>query len=349
MSIEKGLFGTAPCGRAVENIILKNANGTELEVISYGCRVRRLKTRDRNGNLADVVLGFDTLAEYMEKVNYQGAVVGRFANRIGNAEFTLDGKSYPLSKNDGRNTLHGGPNGFWNVIWDLENTADGDEPSVTFAYLSKDMEEGYPGNLKVRMTYTLTADDTVKLAYEAECDKRTPFNMTNHSYFNLSGDLSSDICDHVLALDVCGYTDGSDDLIPNGKLLPVEGSPLDFREGKPIGQDIACGDPTIVNCKGFDHTFALCGEGFRKVGCLYCPRSGRGMEVYTDLPSIQLYTDNDPGDIVYKGGIKKIPHQSVCLETQMFPDSPNLPVFPSSILEPGKKYKTVTAYKFFVQ
>ena len=349
MSAERKVFGIMPDGKKVECVHLKSGKGMELEAMTYGCRIRRLLTRDAYGNFSDVVLGFDTLKEYYETVNFQGAVVGRYGNRIGNAQFELDGETYTLTKNDGRNTLHGGPGGFYNVVWDIAKVDEGEEPSVTFTYLSKDGEEGYPGNLQVSVTYTLTSKEELKIEYEAVSDKKTPFNMTNHSYFNLSGDLSTDILDHELCLDAYGYTQGSEDLIPNGKILPLDGTPFDFRKAKGIGQNMDCQEPSIKSCGGYDHTYALNGEGLRKIGYLYCVKSGRAMSILTDLPSIQLYTDNDEGNAVYKNGIKSRAHQSVCLETQMFPDSPNRPEFPSTILLPGKPHKTVTIYQFFVR
>lgn len=347
MGISKRLFGVMPDGREIEAYALSNTAGMTVEVIPYGCRLIKILVPDRAGRVGDVVLGHDTIEEYLPKNNYHGTFVGRFANRIGGAAFTVDGKTYPLTKNDGSNTLHGGPGGFHQLVWEVVSAEDGIQPSIQFRYVSPDGEEGYPGTLTVTVTYTLDAENGLHLAYSVVSDKKTPVNLTNHSYFNLSGDLHTDILDHILTLSADGYTAATDDLIPTGEIVPVEGTPFDFRKGKPVGQDIKSDDRLLKKCGGYDHNFALCGSGFRKFAEVYDPKSGRVMEAYTDLPGVQLYTGNDVTEgIKFKGGIAPIYHQALCLETQFYPDSPNHPEFPFSYLEAGVRFQTETVYRF---
>ena len=350
MGISKRVFGVMPDGREIPVFSLSNASGMTVETIPYGCRLLRILTPDREGKLENVILGHDTLAEYLEEKNFHGSFIGRFANRIGDASFSIDGKTYALTKNDGRNTLHGGPGGFHQVVWEVVSVKDGDAPSVAFRYVSPDGEEGYPGTLAVTVQYTLAADNALHLAYTASTDKKTPVNLTNHSYFNLSGDLGTEILDHVLTLYADGYTAATDDLIPTGEIVPLAGTPFDFRQGKPVGQDIEAKDRLLQKCGGYDHNFTLPGTGLRKIAELYDPKSGRVMETETDLPGVQLYTGNDvtPG-MRFQGGVEPIPHQALCLETQFYPDSPNHPTFPFSFLTPDAPFRTETVYRFSVR
>ena len=317
MSVEKTVFGTLSDGREAALYTLKNAAGMTLVVTPYGCRIIQLLVPDKDGNLGDVVLGHRTLEEYFG-ANYQGTFVGRYANRIGGAEFTLNGKTYTLAKNDGNNTLHGGPGGYHQVLWDAQ-AQDGDEPSITFTHTSPDGDEGYPGTLQMTVTYTLKKDNTLALRYDAVCDQETPFNPTNHSFFNLSGDPQKDVLGTYLTINSKASTAVSDD-----HLIQLNG--------------------------GFDHNFCVEGEGFRKHAEAYEPESGRVMEVWSDLPGVQLFTFNKPDDgLVGKDGKPMQPHTALCLETQFYPDSVHHENFPFQYLQPGVPFSTTTEYRFSVK
>lgn len=348
MSIEKSFFATAPSGEAVEQYTLTNVNGMKADILTYGLRIRKLFTADRNGSFADVVLGYDDLQGYLG-ADYQGTFVGRYANRIGKAQFTLDGVTYHLDKNDGENTLHGGTKGYHQVVWDVKETRDGDEPSITFQHVSPDGDENYPGRLTMEVVYTLTKENELKLDYQAVSDKVTPFNPTNHSFFNLSGDHSKTVFDAVLKLNATSYTPVSDDLIPTGEIASVKGTYLDFTEGKKLGQDMFAEDHLIQLCGGFDHNFCVDGTGMRKHAEVYDPESGRVMEVYSDMPGIQLYTFNKAPDKVGKNGVQMGNHTAVCLETQFYPDSVNHSNFPFAYLQPGVPFQSTTIYRFLVK
>lgn len=348
MSIEKKPFGQLPDGKAADLYILKNQSGATLQVTPYGCRVISLLMPDKNGVLGDVVLGHRTLPEYF-CANYQGTFVGRYANRIGGASFTLNGKEYPLAKNDGENTLHGGPGGYHQVLWKVEETVNGDEPSILFSHFSPDGDEGYPGNLSMTVRYTLTQDNQVVMEYTGTCDQETPFNPTNHSFFNLSGNHQKDVLDTVLSIAASQVTEVSDDLIPTGKLLPVAGTPLDFTQEKSLGKDMFAQDHLIQLCQGFDHNFCVDGTGFRKIAQAYELESGRVMEVYSDLPGVQLYTFNTVDGLIGKDGMPMLPHTAFCLETQFYPDSVHHENFPFSYLTPNQTFQTKTVYKFSVK
>ncbi len=351
MSIERKPYGVMPDGTNVEIIHLTNASGARLDVITYGCRVVGLTVPDRNGEFGDVVMGFENLEQYIAKVNFQGAAVGRYANRIGGAKFELDGKSYHLTVNEGKNQLHGGK-GFAEKVWKVEKVEDGSSPAVTFCYLSVDGEEGYPGNLEAKITYTLTEDNAWKIDYSAVTDQKTVVNLTNHAFFNLAGYPCGDILDQELKLYASRYTPADEALIPTGEILPVAGTPLDFTQGKKIGQDIHGKGARVEAIGGYDHNFVLdkSGDGMEKAAEVYDPNSGRYMEVLTDLPGIQLFTANlgEPG-VSGKGGMNLVPYYAICLETQFFPDSPNKPQFPSAVLEPGKEFHSTTVYQFGVK
>ncbi len=334
------LFGTMPDGAPVELYTIRNDNGMSADVITLGCRIVRLMVPDRAGALGNVVLGHDTVEEYLG--DYLGTAVGRYANRIGRARFALDGKEYALSKNDGENTLHGGPGGFSQQIWKVEQ-AGGD--SISFSYSSKDGEEGYPGNLSVFVSYQITPDNALKITYRAKTDAPTPVNLTNHSFFNLTGDHAHTILSHQLQLHADGITEVEDDLIPTGKILPVAGTPYDFTQPKEIGRDMFADDHMLQLCGGYDHNFVLQGEGFRRIGQVAEQESGRVMEVYTDLPGVQLYTANKMSGKGL-GGVPHGNHCAFCLETQYFPDSPNHSEFPFHFLQPGEDWESVTVYQF---
>ncbi len=339
-AMNKNFFGSVD-NDSVFQFTLKNEKGTEVKILNYGGTVTTILVADKNNQLADVVLGFDSLSGYTQKGNpYIGALVGRYANRIANARFTLDGKTYTLAANNNGNHLHGGLKGFDKVVWHVDAATDN---SLALSYNSKDGEEGYPGNLNVKVVYSLAADNSLKIDYTATTDKATPVNLTNHSYFNLSGGKDSTILDHELMLIADKYTEVNDNLIPTGKLPPVKGGPMDFTKSKRIGNDIG-------KVKGgYDHNWVLNkkGDDLEHIGTLYHPASGRLMEVYTTQPGVQFYTGNFlDGSLTGKGGKKYVQHSGLCLETQHFPDSPNQPSFPNAILKPGETFHQVTVYKF---
>jgi aldose 1-epimerase len=305
-----------------------------------------VETPDRSGKLANVNLGFDNVRGFEGQHPYFGATVGRFANRIAKGKFTLDGKEYTLAANNGPNHLHGGIKGFNRVMWKAEEVKNDKEVGVRFSYLSRDGEEGYPGNLTVTALYTLTADDELKIEFTAKTDKPTVLNLTNHNYWNLNGAFSGSILDHVLMLTAHQYVPVDEDLIPTGELAGVEGTPLDFRKPKPIGQDIQKikSDPV-----GYDHCFVLNNQDgdLALAARVKDPDSGRVMEVYTTQPGIQLYTGNFLSGGEGEGGARQ--HEAFCLETQHYPDAPNQKNFHSAALRPGQTYKQTTVHKFFVE
>ena len=329
----------------VTEYTLTNSSGMQVSILNYGGTITKLMVPDRNGKMGDVVLGFETFGGYMQKKDpYIGALVGRYANRIANAKFTMDGKTYKLAPNNSGNSLHGGNVGFDKVIWTSEKIGDS---SLKLTYQSKDGEEGYPGNLNVQVIYTLGADNSLKIDYTATTDQATPVNLTNHSYFNLSAGKDSTVLDHVLKLDADKYTPVNDQLIPTGQIANVKGTPLDFTTPKAIGKDIG----SVKG--GFDHNWILNKRGteLQEAATVYDPGSGRYMEVLTTQPGIQFYSGNFlNGDLqLTKEGQIYIPHSGLCLETQHYPDSPNEPSFPNTILRPGETYKQTTVYKFSVK
>ena len=331
-------------GKTVTQFTIQNANGMVLKLINYGGTVTDLLVPDKNGQTGNVVLGYDSLGGFLQNGNpYFGCLVGRYANRIANARFTLDGKTYTLAANNNGNSLHGGIKGFDKVIWDAEPLGDS---SVKLTYLSKDGEEGYPGNLQAEVIYTLTADNALKIEYTATTDKATPVNLTNHCYFNLSGGTDTTILDHELMLKADKYTAVNDKLIPTGENPAVSGTPMDFTTAKKVGRDIA----QVPG--GYDHNWVLSksGNDLELAATLYHAASGRFMEVYTTEPGVQFYSGNFlDGTLKGRDGRNYVKHAGLCLETQHFPDSPNQPSFPNTILKPGEKYHQVTIYKFSVK
>ena len=341
-----------PDGTSVDSYTLKNTRGMTAELIPYGCRIVKLMVPDRAGHFGDVVLGHDTFAEYLAPGDVLGAAIGRYANRIENAEFKIGGESYPLTANNGANSLHSAPGGFQDRIWRVKCSDNRDDaPSITFAYLSKDGECGFPGNLNVTITYTLSTDNSLIIDYSAQTDKETPVNLTNHSYFNISGDAKKDILSNTLQINAEYITEAREDLIPTGELIPVAGTAYDFNKAKTIGQDIKANDPLLKSCCGYDHNYVIKGiDGMKKAGELYDQASGRAMLVFTDMPGMQIYTANSFGeDATGKGGVKHLAHHAVCLETQFFPNSVNQSKFPYSNLKPGETFKRTTIYKFEVK
>jgi aldose 1-epimerase len=320
---------------------LENEKGTIVTISNYGGTVTSFVTPDKNGNKSSIIIGFDSLQPYLQHPPYFGALVGRYGNRIGDATFSLDGITYKLAANNGKNHLHGGIKGFDKVVWNVVVSNDS-IPSLTLKYVSKDGEEGYPGNLNVTVEYTLTNDDELKIEYDAETDKATPVNLTNHSYFNLSGDVKNTILNNTLMIDADNYTPVDSTLIPTGKIKTVKGTPFDFTSEKMIGRDI----DSVKG--GYDHNWVLNKKdtSLQKVAVLSDSISGRSLEVYTTQPGIQFYTGNFlDGKFINRDGKAIKLHTALCLETQHFPDSPNKPNFPSTILKPGEKYHSVTVYK----
>jgi len=331
-------------GKKVYLFRLTNTKGSEVKISNYGGTVTSFVTGDRAGGKSDIIIGFDSLNNYLRKPPYFGALIGRYGNRIGNARFKLDGKEYKLAANDGKNTLHGGLKGFDKVVWDATVMNDS-LPSLTLNYVSKDGEEGYPGNLKGTVQYTLTEDNELKIEYNAETDKATPVNLTNHSYFNLTGDVNNTILNHTLMIDADNYTPVDGTLIPSGEIKTVKGTPFDFITAKAIGKDF----DSVKG--GYDHNWVLNSKGgsLQKVAVLSDSLSGRSLEVYTTEPGLQFYTGNFlDGKFNNHDGKPINLHTALCLETQHFPDSPNKPGFPSTILKPGEKYHSETVYKVVV-
>jgi aldose 1-epimerase len=348
--MEKKAFGTTPDGKAVDLYTLTNKNGMQVTITNYGGAVVSLLVADKSGKLGDVVLGYDTLDGYVTDKNFFGALIGRYGNRIGHAEFKIDGTAYTLAKNNGENSLHGGLKGFNKALWDAKDVSKDGEPSLELKYVSKDGEEGFPGNLSVTVIYTLTNKNELKIDYSATTDKKTVVNLTNHSYFNLSGPGSGDILKDVLRVNADKFTPVDAGLISTGELKSVEGTPFDFRNPTEIGARIEADDEQIKLGKGYDHNFVLNKEkpnGLSFAVRVEDPASGRVMEVWTTEPGVQFYTSNFlDGSVHGKGGIEYGRRTALCLETQHFPDSPNKPSFPSVLLSPGQKYHTTTVYKF---
>ena len=337
-------FGKTPDGQTVDLYTLKNAKGAEADISTYGGVVVSLKTPDRSGVPGDIVLGFDDFNGYLKPPPYFGAIIGRYGNRIAHAKFTLDGVDYTLAKNDGDNSLHGGKRGFDKVVW---KAATG--PGLTLTYLSKDGEEGYPGNLSTTVTYTLTDNNELQIDYKATTDKDTVVNLTNHSYFNLAGQGEGDILAHQVTIYADRFTPVDKGLIPTGELRSVEGTPFDFRQPHAIGERINSGDQQLVIAKGYDHNWVLnrTGDGLFLAARVTEPKTGRVMEVLTTEPGLQFYTGNFlDGTIRGKGGKVYGPRAAFCMETQHFPDSPNHASFPPVVLKPGSEYHSTTVYRF---
>ena len=346
-TIKREAFGTAPDGKAVELITLTNAKGIELRAMTYGAIIVSLKTPDRAGKLGDIVLGYDSLAGYVKSSPYFGAVVGRYGNRIAKGKFTLDGKTYTLAINNGPNALHGGIKGFDKVVWTADTVRSADGVGIHFTYVSKDGDEGYPGNLTVSVTYTLTDSSEVRINYEATTDKATPLNVTQHSYFNLAG--SGDILSHNMMIRADKITPVDSTLIPTGELMPVKDTPFDFTVPHPIGQRIGDAHQQIKFGLGYDHNFVLSdtSHGLKAAAMVEDPSSGRILTVSTTEPGVQFYSGNFlDGTLTGKGGVVYKHRTGFCLETQHYPDSPNHPQFPTTILKPGETYKSQTVWAF---
>ncbi len=343
MSITKEVFGTVD-SKEVYLYTLKNSSGFTIKITNYGGIVTSILAADNSGKFDNVVLGYDSLSGYLKDTPYFGAIVGRYANRIARGKFVLNGEEYTLAVNNGPNHLHGGLKGFDKVVWDAEEIQQENEASLKLHYLSKDGEEGYPGNLDVTMIYTISNDNELKIEYSAKTDKPTPINLSHHSYFNLAGTSGRDIMDQTLFIDADKYTVVDETLIPTGELRDVSGA-MDFRKPMTVGSRIN----DVPG--GYDHNYVLNNkEKFAKVAELFDSISGRTMEVYTDEPGMQFYSGNFlDGSITGCNGVVYRKHFGLCLETQHFPDSPNHPEFPNTILRPGEEYRQKTVYKFGVK
>ena len=348
MDIDVTTFGKMPDGREVRAYHLRNATGMSAKIITYGAIVVSLEAPDQDGQTDDIVLGYDNLADYLKETPYFGAIVGRYGNRIGKGKFTLDGVTYTLATNDGENHLHGGLKGFDKVVWDDEPVWRPDGVGVKLTYLSADGEEGYPGNLQATVIYVLTNDNELRIEYEATTDKATPVNLTHHGYFNLTG-ARRDILGHELMLNADKFTPVDAGLIPTGHRVDVTDTPMDFRKATPIGARIEDDYEQLKFGGGYDHNWVLDKNGkiMTLAARVYEPTTGRVMEVRTTEPGIQFYAGNFlDGTLTGKGGIVYQHRYGFCLETQHFPDSPNKPGFPSTILRPGSTYETTTVYRF---
>ncbi|MCC6863076.1 MAG: galactose mutarotase [Bryobacterales bacterium] len=342
-------FGKTPSGEEVRLFTLTNAGGMEVAITNYGGIVVSVKTPDRSGTIGDVVLGFDSLDGYLGPHPHFGSLIGRYGNRIAKGRFTLNGVEYKLAQNNGENHLHGGIRGFDKVVWQARPLTGGDAPGVVLTYLSRDGEEGYPGNLSATVVYSLTPNHELRIDYSATTDKDTVVNLTNHSYFNLAGPGEGDILAHELTLSASRFTPVDKGLIPTGELRAVESTPFDFRKPVAIGARINEKDEQLILGGGYDHNFVLdnSGRGLAPAATVYEPKSGRVMEVLTTEPGVQFYTGNFlDGAIRGKGGKAYGKRYGFCLETQHFPDSPNKPQFPSTVLKPGGQYRTTTIYRF---
>lgn len=347
-AVDTASFGKTPDGQEVKLYTLTNAGGLRAGVTEYGAILVSLEVPDRDGKLEDIALGFDDLDSYIRRNPLFGAVVGRYANRIANAGFTLDGTEYRITANAGKNHIHGGGDKrFDKVVWTGYPYASDAEAGVRFTHFSFDGEEGFPGNLDCSVTYALTNHNELRITYTAATDKPTVVNFTNHSYFNLAGAGNGDVLDHEITINARLYTPAGEGLIPTGEIHSVAGTPLDFTEPRKIGERIA----ELTETRGYDHNFVLNGScgSLALAARVHEPTSGRVMEVQTTEPGMQLYTANGMRGLKGKAGKVYDPHTSFCLETQHFPDSPNKPHFPSTVLRPGRPFTTTTVFKFFTQ
>jgi aldose 1-epimerase len=345
--VARAPFGRAPDGAPVEIFTLTNAHGVQVRAMTFGAIITSIRVPDRNGRFADVVLGFDTLEPYTKEHPYFGAVVGRYGNRIAGARFSLGGRTFKLAANNGPNHLHGGVKGFDKFVWRAEPIARG--IGVSFWRTSPDGEEGYPGALDVRVTYTLTDANALEIEYQATADADTPVNLTQHTYFNLAGHDGGSILGHELTLNADRYTPVDATLIPTGELVPVAGTPFDFTKPSSIGARIDQPNEQLTRGRGYDHNFVLNrkGAGVQPAARVVDPKSGRTLEVSTTEPGVQLYTGNFlDGTVKGKGGAAYPQRGGLCLETQHFPDSPNQPSFPSTIVRPGQQLRSQTVFTF---
>jgi aldose 1-epimerase len=352
VTIEKSPFGTTVEGIDVDKYILSNQQGMEISIINYGGIITSWSAKDKNGIYEDIVLGYNELSEYEKESPYFGAIIGRYGNRIAKGKFNIEGKEYTLAVNNGENHLHGGMKGFDKVVWDAETISKNSSVSLILTYLSKDMEEGYPGNLEVEVIYTLNNEDELSVTYKATTDKTTVINLTQHSYFNLSANFNNTILNHELILNSDSFLPVDNTLIPTGEFRDVTNTPFDFRTSKTIGQQIDEEDPQLKNGFGYDHCWVLNEQdkGIRFVASAFEPQSRRFLEVFSDEPGIQFYSGNFlDGTLPSKNNGTYEFRSGFCLETQHFPDSPNHKNFPSVILRPEEEYNSQTIFKLTVK
>lgn len=349
--MERSIYGTTPQGEEVEQFVLSNERGMEVKIITYGGRITSLKVPDRNDVFEDVVLGFDSLDQYLEENPFFGALIGRYGNRIAKGKFILDDKEFTLAQNNDENHLHGGDKGFDRVMWSVE---DSSKPNtLVLSYISEHMEEGYPGRLATTVTYILNEDNSLDVEYEATTDRKTIINLTQHSYFNLSGDFSRTILDHIVHINADGFIPINENLIPRGEVGEVAGTPFDFRKPKTIGEEINVNHEQLEKANGYDHTWVLNEQdkGMRLAASAVHPESGRQLEVFTTEPGMQFYTGNFLDGTLplqySEGNYEK--RSGFCFETQHYPNSPNQENFPSVILAPGEIYSSKTSFKFSVK
>jgi aldose 1-epimerase len=348
-TVTHSTFGRLPDGTAVDLYTLTNAHGIEVRAMTYGAILVSIRTPDRRGQLADIALGFDALDDYRTRSRYFGAVVGRYGNRIARGRFTIDGRTFTLATNNGVNHLHGGVNGFDKANWRAEPFERDGSVGVVFRHTSPDGEEGYPGTLDATVTYTLTPQDALVVEYSATTDRATHVNLTQHSYFNLAGEGSGDILRHELTINADRYTPVDQGLIPTGELAAVDGTPFDFRRSTPIGARIDADHEQLRFGSGYDHNYVLNGgPALRLAARVVEPTSGRTMDVSTTEPGMQFYAGNHLSGALGKHGHVYAKRSGFCLETQHFPDSPNRPAFPSTLLRPGTTYRTTTVFTFGV-
>jgi aldose 1-epimerase len=348
---DRAVFGKLADGTEIYLYTLTNKSGTTATITNYGGIIVSLKTEDKNGNFEDIVLGFDSLSSYVKGNPFFGCIVGRYGNRIAKGKFKLDGQTYTLAANNGPNHLHGGVKGFDKVVWTGDNYVTPDGSVLKLTYTSKDLEEGYPGNLQAEVTYTLTNDDELKIDYKATTDKKTVINLTNHSYFNLSGNTKTDILGHEVSIAASKFVPVDKTLIPTGKLADVKGTPFDFTSPHIVGERINDGHQQIQLGGGYDHCWVLdSAANSSPIATVHDSTSGRVMEVFTTEPGVQFYTGNFlDGSVTGKFNTVYKKRYGLCLETEHFPDSPNQPQFPSTVLNPGETYTTQTIYKFSVK
>lgn len=345
-SLESTVWGKTAAGEEVKLFTLRNASGMEARIINYGGIIVSVKVPDKNGTLADVVLGFDTLEPYLGKHPHFGCITGRYANRIGGAKFPLDGQEVTVTANSGKNHIHGGREAFDKKLWSAKELREADSVGVELGYTSADGEEGFPGTLKSTVTYKLTTDNALELHYAATTDKTTVVNLTNHSYFNLAGEGSGDILGHELTIPTEQFTPTDDDLIPTGEITSIKGTPLDFSTPHLIGERIGADFKPLIQGIGYDHNYVLSGSGLKLAAVAKDSKSGRVMTVRTTEPAVQLYSGNHLKGTSGKGGHVYLKRHGFCLESQHYPDSPNQPAFPSTTLRPGETYQSTTIYQF---
>jgi aldose 1-epimerase len=348
-TLDRAPYGTTQAGQAVEIFTMTNDHGRRVRFLSLGGVITEIDVPDRAGRLDDIVLGLNNLREYETLPGHFGAITGRFANRIGGAQFTLDGETYHLIANNGPNTLHGGPNALDRQVWTVTPLTVPDGVAATLSYVSPDGDQNFPGTLTTHVTYTLTNDDVLQIAYVASTDKDTVINFTNHSYFNLAGNGSGSVADQTLLVNADRYTPVGPDLIPTGEVAPVEGTPLDFRQMMPIGARLHSAFQQMVYAHGYDHNFVLNrgGDGITFAARGYDPRTGRVIDCFTTEPAVQVYTSNGMnGSVVGSSGTTYRQTEAFTLETQHFPDSPNKPNFPTTELKPGQDFRSTTIFRF---